>query len=390
MHRRQFLDQSIRGGALAAGGVLLAPRDRIGAGEDGELFWNRGVQTLVPHRPPAFSIIPVVADGKWIWTEPPEEDRGYLEPREYELKVGIHLLGSGNARGIKATTTVPSAFPEQEIEDVEIETRGCKAALRTLRGGASQLMLAAPGISAGQTISAVATFAITISKQYFGYDREQFAYEQDVPNTIGKAFLQASPGIQTSSEEVQAVAEDLAKDLEHPWDKAKAFQEWVPAHIKARIGEYTSVVAAIKDGVGDCEERSATLVALCRAVGIPARLVWVPNHNWSEVYLLDKQGEGHWIPVHTSCYPWFGWVGAHELVLQKGDRVRVPERHDYFRLLEDWAQWSGAKPGVRWTAELTPLAASKGEDPGPGARNKDAKGEWLVVGEHELNKHMRR
>lgn len=393
MDRRQFLDQTARGAALAAlgaaGGAILSRSQRIEHDAGGEVFWHNGVHTLVPQRPPAYSIIPVVGDGKWIWTDPPEEDRGYLEPRDYKLRVGIHLLGSGDARQIRATTTVPSAFPEQEIEDVEIETRGCEAGLRTLRSGASQLLLAAPSISAGQTLSAVATFHLTVSKQYFAYNRDQFPYQQEPSRAIRKAFLQSSPGIQTAGAEVKRIAAELSAGLEHPWDKAQAFHAWVPKHIKARIGDYTSVTAAIKNGEGDCEERSATLVALCRAVGIPARLVWVPNHNWSEIYLHDHEGKGHWIPVHTSCYPWFGWVGAHELVLQKGDRVKVPERLTYFRLLEDWAQWAGAKPAVRWTAELEPLPPRDGEDPGPGARSKNAQGQWLVTGQHELNKHMR-
>ena len=47
-------------------------------------------------------------------------------------------------------------------------------------------------------------------------------------------------------------------------------------------------------------------------------------HNWAEFYLLDEQGEGHWIPAHTAAYSWFGWTGAHELVIQKGDNIRPP------------------------------------------------------------------
>ena len=31
---------------------------------------------------------------------------------------------------------------------------------------------------------------------------------------------------------------------------------------------------------------------------------------------------------------------------------------------------------MRWIAELEPQAPSAGADPGPGARRKDAKGEW--------------
>jgi hypothetical protein len=39
---------------------------------------------------------------------------------------------------------------------------------------------------------------------------------------------------------------------------------------------------------------------------------------------------------------------------------------------------------------LKPIADMPGGDPGPGARSKDAKGEWKVVGDHTLNKYVRR
>jgi hypothetical protein len=176
----------------------------------------------------------------------------------------------------------------------------------------------------------------------------------------------------------------------HPFEQVRAFADWVPINIKPQIGAYTSVTAALDDRRGDCEEMAAVFVALCRAIGIPARLVWVPNHNWAEFYLTDNDGQGHWIPAHTACYSWFGFNGAHELVLQKGDRVMLPERRKQVRLLADWTRYSGSAPKTRYTAELTPLAAEPDGDAGPGARLKDAKGEWQLVGHHPLDSAMRR
>jgi len=189
--------------------------------------------------------------------------------------------------------------------------------------------------------------------------------------------------------EVRDMAESLSGQIDHPWDQAAAFHDWVRENIDTRQGAFTSVTRALRDRVGDCEERAAVFVAFCRAVGIPARLVWVPNHNWAEFYLTDYDGRGHWIPAHTSAYSYFGWTGAHEMVLQKGDQIEVPEKKKTVRLLPDWAQWSGRRPRLRFTAELTPLAAGTAADPGPGARRKDEKGEWLVLGTHPLDKQLR-
>jgi len=389
MDRRSFIRQSCLAAGAAAGGWVgwkswPPPTSADRWSDSGD------VQTVSPGRPPSFSIVPVVGDGKWIWTEPPKDKTGYLEPRSYRARVGIELVGTGYARGIAAATTAPIECPEQKIENVTISTRGCQAKLRELRPGAVQLYLSAAEIQAGQSISATAEYELTIYKQYHGFRQEMFPSQQKPPRDIQLNYLRDSPGIQTTIKEVQTLATELSKGAGHPWEKAVRFHDWVPKNITARIGPYTSVKAALENRVGDCEERSAVFIALCRAVGIPARLVWVPNHNWSEMFLHDHDGKGHWVPVHTSCYPWFGWVGAHELVLQKGDRVRTPERSVLYRLTEDWAQFIGKKPQTSWTADITPLPSSSSDDPGPGSRRKDSKGEWLVVGDHPLNKIMRR
>jgi hypothetical protein len=341
--------------------------------------------------PPAFSVIPVVGDGKWIWNSPPAGQTGYLEPRPYQLKLGIELQGRGNASQILATTPAPISCPEQTLDAEHVETQGCDAEVRDLGPDARQLFLSAPEISAGQTISATANYQLTVYKQFQNYQRDQFPEQQKIPSAVRSTSLGESPGIQTSSKEVHKLLGELRGETKHPWDLARKFAEWIPRNIRPQIGPYTGVVPALNNRLGDCAEMSAVFVALSRAANIPARLVWIPNHNWAEFYLTDKDGKGHWIPAHTACYFWFGWTGVHELVLQKGDRLRLPERgNKLFRLQEDWMQCAGRKPAVNFFAELTPLPAKEGEDPGPGARKKAANGEWKLVGSHALDRYARR
>jgi hypothetical protein len=379
IQRRDFLRTA--GGSLAF--AAAAPWTSLRC-EETSLFQTE--QTVYA---PTFSVIPVVGDGNYIWTKPPIGETGYLEPRRYELKLGIELEGTGDATELKATTVAPLTQPGQKIEKAHVETVGCEAMLRQVDNEAGQLFLAAPSITKGQKIAAAAIMELTVSKEYFGYTAEKFPSQQKVSREITLQAMADSPGIQTRIAEVRKLAGEITASIEHPWDKAAAFHDWVWQNIKARPGYYTSVVAALRDKVGDCEERACVFIALCRAVGIPARQVWVPNHAWAEFYLQDEAGEGHWIPAHTSCYSWFGWTGAHEVILQKGDRVRVPEQHSPMRLLADWMQQLGAKPRVRYLAELTPLPTKEGEDAGPGARVKDANGQWQLRGTHALDKYMR-
>jgi hypothetical protein len=285
---------------------------------------------------------------------------------------------------------VPLPLAEQAIDDASINKVGCEADFRQLAPEAGQLMLAAPSIAKDQQIGAVATIKLMLHKEYFAHEQEKFPQAQPrLAKDFAKQYLYDSPGIQTRAVEVRDLAKKVGGSLAHPWEKAKAFHAWVWENLRPQVMPYTSVVAAIRDRVGDCEEHAAVFTALCRASGIPARLVWVPNHNWAEFYLADEAGKGQWIPAHTSCYSWFGWTGAHELVLQKGDSISVPEKKKPQRLLEDWMQWSGARPAARWFAELRPLPPTDGGDAGPGARSKDAKGEWVVVGTHGLDRYLR-
>lgn len=375
MRRRTFLEAT----ALLAGSAWL-PRPAA-----------ESLLSSVRQLGPVHSIIPVVGDGVWIWNEPPEKERGYLEPREYTLDIGIELTGTGKQSEAMAATPVPLTHPEQKIEEVTIEKVGCKATIRELAPGAGQLLLHAPQILQGQTVKAIAHYKLTLHKQYHGYNVEQFPAAQKIPNDVRLGALFDSPGIQTSNAGVKKLAAEVSQGIKHPWDQAVAFAAWVRKNITPRIGPYTSVKDAVEKRVGDCEEMSATFVALCRAVNIPARLVWVPNHNWSEFFLVDHDGKGHWIPVHTACYGWFGWTGVHELVIQKGDRVKVPEQLATFRLLEDWLRSTGRHPTTNYVAELTPLPPSKGGEAGPGARKKDTKtGEWKLTGSHEFDRYARR
>lgn len=339
---------------------------------------------------PTRTLIPVVGDGRWVWTKPPEGQSGYLEPRPFELKVGIELKGRGDAQGIQATTPVPVPLPEQRIDRAAIENTGCLANFRRLAAEAGQLKLDAPSIVKGQTVRAVATMRLTLRKSYHGFEKDQFGQQQPpLPKQLASLYLRDSPGIQTRAPEVRDLADRVAGRMAHPWDVAQAYYTWVWENIRPQIGRYTSVIEAIDNRVGDCEERAAVFTALCRASGIAARLVWVPNHNWAEFFLTDESGQGHWIPAHTAAYSWFGWTGVHELVLQKGDRIRIPEKRQPQRLMEDWLRWSGARPQARWFAELRPLAAELDADPGPGARNKNQHGEWVVAGTHELDGYLR-
>src|SRR5688500_3654274 len=187
MDRRQFLAAGALGaGTVGLGGIYAARRDS--AGQSLSEYSQAG---------PAWAVIPVVGDGKWIWTEPPKDQTGYLESRQYELSIGIEVEGNGEAVQLRASTPVPTGPPTQQIDEVRLETDGCGARLQAVGEGAGQLLMAAGRICRGQTIRAVAHYKLTLRKQYLGHEQADFPIEQVLPKEIRKLYLQDSPGIQT-------------------------------------------------------------------------------------------------------------------------------------------------------------------------------------------------
>ncbi len=395
-NRRAFLGASaITGlGALAAGNGSRLYRNLFGDDSTNEICRQLAEAPLlesvkqVSFRQPAFSITPVVSDGKWIWRDPPTGETGYLEPRDFEVTVGIELKGRGAATDIKASTVAPVSHPEQELIDVSIDTKGCLAKVSECGESAAQLLLAADQIEKGQTLSATARFKMRIMKDYRDFDIERFPKKQTKATDFGKQYLRNSPGIRSSATSVKDIVRNVSDTAKHPWEMAHAFYDWVWENIEGVPGDYTSVEAAIKNRRGDCEERACVFIALCRAAGIPARQVWVPSHVWAEIGLHDFDGNLHWIPIHTASYNWFGWTGVHEIILQKGDKLRLAKRKGEFRLIDDWLQCRGKRPESRYSLNIRPVA-SDGVDAGPGAREKLANGQWKLVGTHPAQRYLR-
>src|SRR5262245_8141368 len=201
--------------ALLAGGVGVAGGLALRA-------WPTPVLWQETELGPVRSVIPVVGDGKWIWTEPPGET-GYLEPRSYSLDIGHELNGDGDATTIQAATPVPSEHPEQKIDDVRLETEGCEARIQPVGEGAAELYLMVPRIGRGQTIQAIAHFRLTLKKQYLGHSQERFAGQQPSPPTeVRRQYLQNSPGIESTAPEVKKLLAQIRGDEQpHPWTLAE-------------------------------------------------------------------------------------------------------------------------------------------------------------------------
>lgn len=121
-----------------------------------------------------------------------------------------------------------------------------------------------------------------------GYDEKYIMPERDVDSD--------DPAITEKALKIVAPAVTL-------WDAARAINLWVNRNIEY-TSDYAGAAVTFKALKGDSRSKALLCVALCRAVGIPARVVsgvlWADgpiDHSWVEVYLGEKTGWGPMDPT---------------------------------------------------------------------------------------------
>lgn len=143
-------------------------------------------------------------------------------------------------------------------------------------------------------------------KKYDGTNAPEFptSYSKDSPL---KEFLNPEPGIESNNSVLIEKAKNITKEANNSWNAVCLFSKWVVENIDGAITGGNSAMQTYESGEGECASQSRLLAALCRSVGIPARIVkgglYTPlfggsfgPHAWNEVYM----GKAGWIPVDAT------------------------------------------------------------------------------------------
>ncbi len=134
----------------------------------------------------------------------------------------------------------------------------------------------------------------------------------DYPDWVTARYLQLPP---TLPDRVRALAEDITKDYDNPFDKVTALESYL------RTIPYNELIDAPspgQDGVdyflfdirqGYCDYYASALAVMARAVGIPARLAsgYTQGEYYSayDVYRIRELNAHTWVEVY---FPRYGWV----------------------------------------------------------------------------------
>lgn len=151
-------------------------------------------------------------------------------------------------------------------------------------------------------------------------------------------FLGSSEFIQTDNLEIRNAAFGVVGNEKNPYIKAKLLFDFVVSYMNGYKAGINDALGAYKAKQGECGGYSHLFIALCRAVGVPARPItgiadlrqgdhyWsdgsVHTHLWAEYYLPNYG----WVPadpIHTdmSGQDSFGISFGDRLILSKGSDI---------------------------------------------------------------------
>jgi len=299
----------------------------------------------------------------------------YGNAQVVKYQVGVRVTAkAGPVQKIMGMMPVPLPCAEQDVQILEEDFSPAIGAVeyRGVDGGEARLMyVGIPYLGGGAQAHALVTFEVR-THTILPPDEEVTA-TLVIPDRPGRQlvrYLGRSPYIETNHSKIRRTLRDILTAAEESeasseessakpltdWQRVEAIYNFVYDHVEYLEGHDKSAIQTLDDAQGDCQNIGALFVALCRTAEVPARLVWVHNHQYAEFCLEDEEGKPHWFPCETSGTKAFGEMPLARVILQKGDNFKVPERpRERLRYANDYligvpVRGSG-KPSVRYIRE---------------------------------------
>jgi hypothetical protein len=269
-------------------------------------------------------------------------------------QVGMIVEASGGpCMGLRGTAPVPIDWPEQKVRVVKEQVSPFVSSVRyrILDEGVKQMLVEIPRLPGGQK----AEVLLTLEIDRFVIDPPSNAEELVIPKRLPRnlrGYLGPSPKIESRHRKIRDLARELTDESLSAWKQIEKYYDHVREHVQYMNGPLKGALAALQDGNGDCEELTSLFIALCRAHGVPARTVWVPDHCYPEFYLENAEGEGQWYPCQAAGTRAFGSMPDLRPILQKGDNFHVPEKKERQRYVAEFLTGSrrtgGGEPRVEF------------------------------------------
>ncbi len=250
-----------------------------------------------------------------------------LPQRQYELTIGMQLDGHGEP--VKVRVALPLETPRQSVRQELVSSGDFKFVMAqdgANRWGVWELAEARGGYGLVYTSTVLAK-----GQKY------ELAPAIALPSTFASEVqrsLLPSELVQSGAPEIVALLEKLVPPEERRNVTAIVRRVFDYAHrviAPADVSGSMDALTCLRLGEASCGGKARLFTALCRAAGVPARLVgglilksgnWTAAHVWSEVWIGER-----WIP----CCPlngWFAEARENYLVAYYGDEAFFTHTRD--------------------------------------------------------------
>jgi hypothetical protein len=191
-------------------------------------------------------------------------------------------------------------------------------------------------IEPGQRFNATLDYRVLSFAICYSID-SQLITDYDRHSDLYQTYVRPEQLVQSEAPEIVAEAQKIIQGAQGIHDMAFRIYSFVTSHVHyTSETEERGALWALVNGTGDCSEYSYLFVALCRAVGIPARVnvgfgfqgsqeSVVEGHMWAEYYL---QGYG-WVPVDLT-WNVFDAIDERHFATMKGASEDIPYANYFF------------------------------------------------------------
>jgi len=278
---------------------------------------------------------------------------------------------------VQVTIPVPMEWKEQRILSINEESMDAGVASRIVYrnlGGAMVMQLQLGQVNPARPLEIVVAFELRNYELLPPESTESYVIPTRgrVPQEY-RQYLQPSPTIESGNPVFSRMFTEITRDRKTDWDKVEALYSFVRNNVKyddqawRQPAKGALAITRMPRGewTADCKDMSNLFVALCRAGGIPARIVRVPEHCYAEFYLEVKQEGrarntppvGFWFPCQVAGTYAFGGIPEKRVILQKGDSFPDPDNPRrgtlFLRPVFEGSQIPGTPPPRhRWVQEV--------------------------------------
>lgn len=285
------------------------------------------------------------------------------DPVTQQWKTGVIIRAIGGpCAGLSGTFPIPLDWPEQQVKlaDQQATPHFSRVSYRSTEDVLKQALFTIPLIQANDMARMELTFDVINYIQVAPTETSGYVVPKSVPTAMRK-FLGPSPYIESTNIKFKNLAKEATESRQTAWEQVEMLYDTVREKVKyerSPTGRFVGAIGAINNGQADREDLNSAFVAACRAMKVPARMVWIPDSCYAEFYLENEEGKGAWFPAKLEGDKQFGGLEDRKPILQKGDNLRVPENKDAQRFVAEFLTGkgrAGGRPDVEFMRRLEGL-----------------------------------